>query len=88
MAQLDLPAPARRRPRGLTLPIDPERDTRWALVELLYGRQRDARRRWRLPSRRWWKALIWVLGTITTSGVGAWADHHLHVLDELVRRLG
>jgi hypothetical protein len=89
MTQTDLPAPIRRRPRGLTLPIDVERDTRWALVELLYGLQRDARRRWQLTrSRRWWRLLVWVVVTITASGVEALADHHFHVVGQVLQRLG
>ncbi len=89
MTQVGLPLPARRRSRGLTLPIDVERDTRWALVELLYCLQRDARRRWLLTrSRRWWRALVWAVGTITTYGLGAMADHRWHLLEQLLQRLG
>jgi hypothetical protein len=89
MTQTALPRPTSRRLRSLTIAIDVERDTRWALLELLYGLQRDARRRWRLTrSRRWWRVLVWALGTITTYSLGAVADHRWHVLEELLQRLG
>jgi hypothetical protein len=74
--------PQRGRSRRLTLPIDPERDTRWALVELLYGLIRDAHRRWRLiRSRRWWKVLVGIVVTITA------ADHRYHLLTVLLQHL-
>ncbi len=90
MGQIDLPGTSRRRrPSGLTLPIDTDRDTRWALVELLYGLQRDARRRWWITrTRRWWKVLVRVVGAIFTSGAGAMVDHRLHILGQLLQRLG
>lgn len=71
-----------------SIPIDPERDTFWALVELLYGLQRDARRRWRrIRSRRWWKVLRWLMGTIATAVLGTAADHRFHLVAQLLQHL-
>lgn len=73
-----------RGPSGLIIPIDIERDTRWALVELVYGLQRDARRRWRCTwFRRCWRTLLWI---VMTYGVGVAADDRLHVLRWLLQQ--
>jgi hypothetical protein len=75
--------------RALIVPIDPERDTRWALVELLFGLQRDARERWHLiRCRRWLKRLGWALGTIASSFASMAVDHHFHLTAHLLQRFG
>jgi transcriptional regulator with XRE-family HTH domain len=73
----------------LTIPIDVERDTRWALVELLYGLQRDARRSWRQArSRLWWRLLLGTAGLILIYGAGAVAGDRFNILRQLVHLFG
>src|SRR5256885_15453391 len=64
----------------VTIPIDLERDTRWCALELAYGLQRDARRRWcMIRSRRAWRVVFRVLRALISAAIGAAADRHLHL---------
>ena len=84
-AKHQIPAAGANRAYGLVIPIDVERDTRWALVELVYGLQRDAQRRWRRSRlQRWWKPLIWI---VMTYGAGVAADDRFHMLRWVLKQL-
>jgi len=70
-----------------TIPIDLERDTRLALLELLYGLQRDARRSWRkVGSRR--RSLLRVVALVGLAyAAGVLFADRLHVLSQLLAHL-
>jgi hypothetical protein len=72
----------------LVLPIDPERSTRWALVQLVYCVARDVLRLARAGRRGWRQAprsrSFRILRALVVSGAlalgGAALDQHLHLL--------
>jgi hypothetical protein len=68
------------------LPIDPDRSTHWALLELLYCLTRDLARATRgVGSRRSVRRISWIAGLIVASSGGAIADGRFHLLRLFLR---